>query len=277
MTDPRSRQRLEFHYRIERELAERLKRAAPGERLGLYGKLYDELFRRVSDHPQHTQPAGQAQRARAVREQLTNLEPWLRPDATFLELGAGDGAVSRGAAEKVGRVFALDVSEVIGATGALPANMSRLLSDGIRIDLPSSSVDLAYSHQLIEHLHPEDVDAQLAEVRRVLKVGGVYLCVTPSRLTGPHDVSGFFDETATGFHLREYSIRELVEVFVRAGFNCSSVIGQVKGKRVEVPLRVALQLEGALELMPRRLARQAASRRPLRWLLNTIQVVAVRS
>jgi hypothetical protein len=30
------------------------------------------------------------------------------------------------------------------------------------------------------------------EINRILKPGGQYLCATPSRVTGPHDISVFF-------------------------------------------------------------------------------------
>jgi hypothetical protein len=50
-------------------------------------------------------------------------------------------------------------------------------------------------------------------------LGGVYLLETPNRLVGPGDVSRFFVETAQGFHLREYSIDELVPLLRENGFN----------------------------------------------------------
>jgi predicted SAM-dependent methyltransferase len=37
----------------------------------------------------------------------------------------------------------------------------------------AESVDLAYSNQLMEHLHPDDASEQLANVYRALKPGGV--------------------------------------------------------------------------------------------------------
>jgi hypothetical protein len=52
----------------------------------------------------------------------------------------------------------------------------------------------------------------------VLVPGGAYICVTPNRLSGPHDISRYFDKVATGFHMKEYSIRELEATFRKAGF-----------------------------------------------------------
>ena len=45
-------QRIISHYTIERELAARLRAAPANERALVYGEVYEELFRRVPDHPQ---------------------------------------------------------------------------------------------------------------------------------------------------------------------------------------------------------------------------------
>ena len=51
---------IESHYRVEVELAGRLRAAPRAERLGLYGAVYDELFRRVPTHPQLTRKVSDA-------------------------------------------------------------------------------------------------------------------------------------------------------------------------------------------------------------------------
>lgn len=43
----RSSAEVEHHYRVELELAQRLRMAPRDERLRLYGAVYDELFQRV--------------------------------------------------------------------------------------------------------------------------------------------------------------------------------------------------------------------------------------
>jgi len=37
-------------------------------------------------------------------------------------------------------------------------------------------------------------------------------------LSGPHDISAYFDDGATGFHLKEYSNEELYRLFLKTGF-----------------------------------------------------------
>ena len=44
---------------------------------------------------------------------------------------------------------------------------------------------------------------------------GVYICITPNRVSGPHDVSRGFDEVATGFHMHEYTGREIRPLVAR--------------------------------------------------------------
>jgi hypothetical protein len=52
----------------------------------------------------------------------------------------------------------------------------------------------------------------------VLRQNGTYLCVTPSRLNGPHDISKYFDDEATGLHIKEYTNAELQALFLAAEF-----------------------------------------------------------
>ena len=100
-------------------------------------------------------------------------------------------------------MYALDVSDEIATRITLPANCKLVLSDGLTVAVPEGSIDVAYSNQLMEHLHPDDAVEQLHNVYRALKPGGAYICITPNALWGPHDVSRRFDREPTGFHLKE--------------------------------------------------------------------------
>ena len=53
-------------------------------------------------------------------------------------------------------VYAVEVSEEITGNLAFPRNVRLLLSDGTSIPVPDASVAVAYSNQLMEHLHPDD-------------------------------------------------------------------------------------------------------------------------
>ena len=270
--DPRSLERLRAHYEIERELADRLRDASPRDRPALYGEVYDELFRRVPDHPQLSAPADA--RGRWVAAQIELLAPLLTPASSFLEIGSGDCALSLAIAPRVREVRAMDVSAEIAPVGPTPANFSFVLSDGRTVPLAAESVDLAYSNQLMEHLHPDDGYVQLTEIARALKHGGRYLCVTPHRFSGPHDISAFFDSTATGFHLREYIVGELRAMLRDAGFAKVHVLVRVRGRQALLPGAVTVALERVLRLLPHP-ARRFLARSPLRAILG-VTIVATR-
>ena len=258
-SDVRSPDRIRAHYEIERELADRLRYASAVERLGLYGSLYDTLFASVPDHPLLTDAPDEARRRAEVEAQLRFLTRFMVPDSVFLEVGAGDCALAREVARTARVVYAVDVSESITSDGRESGEIEVILSDGVSIDVPQGTVDLVYSNQLMEHLHPEDALAQLANIRRALAPGGRYVCVTPNRLNGPHDVSKYFDAVATGFHLKEYTVTELAKVMRQAGFSRVSTYVHVRGMTMRLPLAMVVAVEEALERVPTR-ARARSSR-----------------
>lgn len=218
-----------------------------------------------------------AEQARmAVNAQMACLRRLLTPETRFLEIGPGDCALSVEVARRVATVIAVDVSDEVTRRANAPSNFRLCISDGRTIPADDGSVDLAYSNQLIEHLHPEDVSAQLAEVHRVLEPGGRYLCITPHRMSGPHDVSGYFDDEPRGFHLREYSAGDLVELFRAAGFSRVELLVGLKQRYARCPLAVALVWEALLSSLPRRWQQHVASRLPSRLLTGDIRLLATR-
>jgi Methyltransferase domain len=59
-------------------------------------------------------------------------------------------------------------------------NLEVLITDGIEILVPPGSVTLAYSNQVLEHLHPDDADEHFRSVYAVLGLGGRCVCLTPT-------------------------------------------------------------------------------------------------
>jgi len=201
------------------------------------------------------------------------LERFIRPDSTFLEIGAGDCALSIAMASHVGRVYALEVSEEIVRDVSMPENGELLISDGVDIPIDNHTVDLAYSNQLMEHLHPDDARAQLENIRAVLKPGCAYVCITPNRLTGPHDISAYFDDVPTGFHLREYSVASIRQTFRQAGFDSVRVLVGARGRFAVVPPWPIVALEAGLARLGTEARREVVRRLRLNALLG-IRVVA---
>jgi SAM-dependent methyltransferase len=270
----RSPERLRAHWTIETALAERLRSAGKEERRRLYPEVYDELFRSVPDHPQLTDQLQPDRRAAVAAGAARRLAQFLGPASTFLEIGSGDLALALHVAPRVGHVYAVDVSIEIAQREELPANVDLVLSDGSSIPVPHASVDLAYSNQLMEHLHADDALDQLRNIVQALKPGGRYLCLTPSRLSGPHDISMYFSDEPTGLHLVEYTTTDLVRMFRAAGFSRVGVPVPIGGRFVVVPAVLAMAVEAVLLRLPRRIAGRLARLLPIRALLN--RVIATR-
>ena len=273
ITTPRSPERIKQHYLIEKELAARLRIASKEQRRHLYTEVYDELFRRVPDHPQLSLKP--EQRAHAVSKGLALLQNYLKPTSTYLELGPGTCSLAIEVAKRVRKVYAVDVSGEITKAIELPQNLELIISDGSSVSVPPDSVDIAYSDQLMEHLHPDDAAEQVRNVYRALAPGGVYICITPNRLSGPHDVSGYFDEVPTGFHLKEYSTGDLSQVFREAGFRKLEVLAGARGLYSTIPVQLVGAVESILAKLPRRLGRTIARGLPLKLILG-IKLVATK-
>jgi SAM-dependent methyltransferase len=267
-SEPRSPERVREHYEIEKELAARLRSAEKEKRRHLYTAVYDELFQRVPDHPQLLLKRDGQARRNEVMDRLRLLSRYLRTETTFLEIGPGDCALAIEVARRVKQVFAVDVSREIGAGIQLLTNLKLAISDGCSIPVPDGSIDVAYSDQLMEHLHPDDAAEQLENIFRALKRGGVYVCLTPNRWSGPHDVSRHYDEVATGFHLREYTVGELAQEFRQTGFRKVQVLVGNGGLHLTLPAGFVRALESVLGMLPRGFGRTLARRLPWRVILG---------
>lgn len=263
------------HYEIERELAAKLMGASQRERRSLYSELYDDLYRRVPLHPQLTRKASPDEAARAVAAQMRLLRPFLGAGVTFLEIGPGDCALSLEVARSVKQVYGVDVSDAITSRLDTPPNFQLVLSDGCSIPVPQGAVNVAYSNQVMEHLHPDDALEQLANIYRALAPGGIYICITPNRLNGPHDVSRYFDEVATGFHLKEYTTGELRRLFRRAGFSSVRQSVGLKGRDFDLPVTLVTAMESAFSRLPAA-ARNSLSGMPLIRKVLGVRLVAAK-
>ncbi len=94
--------------------------------------------------------------------------------------------------------------------------------------LPSSTFDLVYSGQSIEHVTRRDAELVMEQVRRVLKPGGTFAIDTPnSRLTRLQRPNDFIDPD----HKYEYSNSELSAMLRGHGFTIEREHGISYGGR----------------------------------------------
>ena len=265
---------LKTHYELEVKLADQLRNASKSERRELYSAVYDELFRKISYHPQLIRKALPEERERKVKRTAEILKKYLGPDSIFMEIGPGDCKLSFEMCKYAEKVYAVDVSEEVTNYCQVPDNFELILSDGSSIDIPSESIDLAYSNQLMEHLHPDDALVQLRGIFRSLSIGGVYYCVTPHRFGGPSDVSRFFDKEAKGFHLKEYTLAEIHNIFRESGFRSLRLVRAVGGRTVNMPIQPSIAMESLVSVFPGKIRR--AMYRKLQKIMS-IRVLAMKS
>jgi SAM-dependent methyltransferase len=257
-------------YELEKALANRLRESSPEERKGLYIAVYDEFFQRVSSlsHPQ----TSSRKEKRVEASQWRFLHRFLTRNTVFLEIGAGDCLTSLAAARIAKKVYALEVSKEITQRIDGPDNFELHLFDGLVIPHFPEKANVIYSNQVMEHLHPEDALEQLSAIYHALDEKGIYICVTPNRLTGPHDISRHFDPVPTGFHLKEYTNTDLAALFSKAGFSRVQAYAGAEGFYVRFPLLLLQKIESFLERLPQKPRRGLARF----FLLYNVRLVGIK-
>ena len=100
----------------------------------------------------------------------------LKEDMTVLDLGAGDGYLSRRVAGAVKKVIAVDISaEMLRALAKKAAeegisNIKTLEGDACDMPVEDSSIDLLCANMFLHHI--EEPELVIKEMKRVLKPGG---------------------------------------------------------------------------------------------------------
>ncbi len=211
-------ERIRQHYLLEKRLARRIIASSRESRAEIAAEAYNELFSRI---PWHSQLDDSAEKERKrLAEKRLRFEHLLLPNSDVLDIGSGTAYWIRYLARKsTGRCVGVDISkEVLIRRPDDPPNLELYVMNAVELDFPAGSFDIALGSQLVEHLHPDDVEDHFASVHNVLRENGVYALDTPSRLDGPHDVSKYFDDVASGFHLREWTYEELANCLRKVGF-----------------------------------------------------------
>jgi len=248
--DRRTPDRLLAHYLVERRLADSFRASTRQEREnGAYNQLYDTLLREVHDHPRRA--ATHVPTDDYIKRQVRMLLRELRRDDVFVDIGGGDCRVALAVASHVTKSIVVDVTDELVPTVAEAPNFQFVLTKSADVPLPDASVSFIYSNQVIEHIHPDDVGERMEELYRVLKPGGRYLCRTPNKLSGPHDVSMYFDAVARGTHMCEYTYASLARTMREAGFVKPRLIIAPRAYRMfEIPFALSRPIEAVFTGVP---------------------------
>jgi SAM-dependent methyltransferase len=238
---------------VEKALATRLRTAASHtERQSIYRTMYADLFERVPDHPriQIREDSEAGKYENLCR--LKFVERFLDTSTTFVEFGPGDCQFLMSICPRVKFAYGVDIGDQRGAVDCTPNNFKLIVYNGYDLDLRENSVDVVFSDQLIEHFHPEDTIHHFQTVKNILKPGGRYIFCTPHRLTGPHDISRYFSETPEGFHLKEWTFKEIGELLNSLGYASWQSYLKVRTFNCRWPLGYFTTVEGLLLTFPRR-------------------------
>lgn len=267
----RTEEQIRRHFEVERELADRLRRSSREERIALYPKLYDELFERIPDHPRLTKQETPETIAQAVANRMRLLDGQLEGIDTFLEIAPGDCRLAFEVCKHVPNVIGADISDQIRFVTEPPSNFQHVVYDGFDLPLNEDSVDMVFSYQFLEHIHPDDVDHHFGTVAKVLRPSGRYIFDTPHRYSGPYDVSRHFSDTALGFHLHEWTFREMIAILRKHGFQSWQCYRKGRPRDSGLVTFATTLGEALLAPFPRKLQRKLSAR-----LYRSVAMVATR-
>jgi len=117
---------------------------------------------------------------------VASVEPGMR----VLDVGCGRGEILRRCAQLGADACGIDYAqvavtlskEIIRASVGVPGRMSVYRADAKRLPFPADMFDRVLMFDIVEHLYPWELDAAMAEARRVLKSGGMLIIHTaPNR------------------------------------------------------------------------------------------------
>ncbi|WP_406246483.1 class I SAM-dependent methyltransferase [Microbacterium sp. M] len=114
---------------------------------------------------------------RTIANSAEYLRPFLTPESTLLDVGAGPGTITVEFAEQVAHVTATEIGEAELALAQRAAadrgltNLDFAVEDAHALSFADDAFDIVHAHQVLQHV--ADPVQALREMRRVAKPGGV--------------------------------------------------------------------------------------------------------
>lgn len=182
----------------------------------------------------------------------------------LFELGCSAGGLLAQACQAGYRVGGLEVvPELLDRTRKQISpeyHQNLFLGDFRAIDLTRQheSYSVAYWNDVLEHIPLDEIAEYLTRLYSLLKPGGTLITITPNWHMRPSDVTSMFApprSEATGFHFKEYTLREIVEMLEAAGFDHIQTPSFISRHKIHTQQWLSLTklkrfLEPALELLP---------------------------
>ncbi|WKN44357.1 methyltransferase domain-containing protein [Tunicatimonas pelagia] len=267
----RTKKQIRNHYEVERALADKLRKSNREERKALFRVMYDELFEKVPDHPRLTKRSDPEVTRKRNKNKIKMMRGLLNRQTVFAEFAPGDCEFCFYVANQVQRVYGMDISDQADPQRTRPQNFELIVYDGYELNMPPNTIDVLFSDQFIEHLHPEDVPEHYALAHHLLVPGGKYSFRYPHIYRGPKDISRFFTDTPTGFHLNESTFTATVEQLKKVDFSHYQCYWFLNGIRIPLPFWIFRTTERLFKNVTARLRRRIAP-----YLFPTVHIVATK-
>lgn len=177
---------------------------------------------------------------RRGREIVSDFEAY-RKENRFLEIGFGAGTIMEAAESAGWVVYGQEVSRP-AVEHANARGFNTFLGELHEANYPDEYFDVVIASEIIEHLvEPEKV---LAEIRRILRPGGVFWGTTPFARSISYRVMGInWSTLSPPEHLQLYSLTGMKGMLERAGF--SNVKMRTTGANpMEIASYLRTQLKG---------------------------------
>lgn len=125
----------------------------------------------------HAQELGAAAPQYLCSALLRALRPG--PGQSILEAGSGTGGLAREVSASGAKVTALDVLPQCAAA-ARGAGLAAVVGDLFRLPFADAAFDAVYNSGVMEHFADDKLVLGIAELARVLRPGGLLVCIVPS-------------------------------------------------------------------------------------------------